>query len=134
MGDQGPGTTHLLMLTCQRLIPGHLCVCRWTTRCDQESRTLDRRVAIKHVCVLAAAAAAAGTRRRGLSPTVRVLLAPKEAAAGGLLQQRLQEQLDAAVQHPHHTVSAMPGGSIGMTEAAVLLRCVCATLVDGIKG
>lgn len=97
---------------------------------------LTERTVANCVCAqfAAAAAAAAGTRRRVLSPTVHVLLAPKEAAAGGLLQERLQGELDAAIQHPHHVVSATPGGSIGMTEAAVLLRCVCAMLVDGIKG
>jgi hypothetical protein len=69
-----------------------------------------------------------------LTPTVHVLVGPKEAAAGGLLQERLQGALDAAVQRPYDVVSAMPGGSIGMTESAVLLRCVCATLVSSIKG
>lgn len=71
-----------------------------------------------------------------LTPTVHVLVAPKDsaAAAGGLLQERLQGVLDAAVQTPYEVVSAMPGGSVGMTEAAMLLRCVCATLVSSVQG
>lgn len=70
----------------------------------------------------------AGTRDRVVAASVQVLLAPKGAAAGGP-QAQLQAIVSKAVEGPY----LLSDGSIETTQDA-LLRCVCESVVKGIRG
>jgi hypothetical protein len=73
-----------------------------------------------------------GTRDRVVAASVRVLLAPKgaaAAAAGGGLQAQLQAVVSKAVEGPY----LLSDGSIQTTQDA-LLRCVCESVVKAIWG